>query len=92
MRANKPATKPTWSDPDDAPELSDTWFAEADLYRGDKLVRRGRPKAAVTKVHTGIRLDADILAAFKAQGPGWQSRMNAALREWLQQHAQLPAR
>jgi len=92
MRANKPATKPTWSDPDDAPELSDAWFAGADLYRGDKLVRRGRPKAAVTKVHTGIRLDADILAAFKAQGPGWQSRMNAALREWLQQHAQLPAR
>jgi uncharacterized protein (DUF4415 family) len=92
MRANKPATKPTWSDPDDAPELSDAWFAEADLYRGDKLVRRGRPKAAVTKIHTGIRLDADIVAAFKAQGPGWQSRMNAALREWLQQHAQLPAR
>jgi uncharacterized protein (DUF4415 family) len=92
MRANKPATKPTWSDPDDAPELSDAWFAEADLYRGDKLVRRGRPKAAVTKIHTGIRLDADIVAAFKAQGPGWQSRMNAALREWLQQHARLPAR
>ncbi len=92
MHANKPVTKPTWNDPDDAPELSDAWFAQADLYHGDKLVRRGRPKAAITKVHTGIRLDADVLAAFKAQGPGWQSRMNAALRDWLQQHAQKPAR
>jgi uncharacterized protein (DUF4415 family) len=91
MRANKPATKPTWNDLDDAPELSDDWFAEADLYHGDKLVRRGRPKAAITKVHTGIRLDADILAAFKAQGPRWQSRINAALREWLEQHTQKPA-
>jgi uncharacterized protein (DUF4415 family) len=71
--------------------LGDAWFAEADLYHGDKLVRRGRPKVATPKVHTGIRLDADILAAFKAQGPGWQTRMNAALREWLQQHAQKPA-
>ncbi len=92
MHANKPVTKPTWNDPDDAPELSDAWFAQADLYHGDKLVRRGRPKAAITKVHTGIRLDADVLAAFKAQGPGWQSRMNTALRDWLQQHAQKPAR
>ncbi|WP_312283930.1 BrnA antitoxin family protein, partial [Candidatus Igneacidithiobacillus taiwanensis] len=62
MHANKPATKPTWNDPDDAPELSDAWFAQADLYHGDKLVRRGRPKAAITKIHTGIRLDADVLA------------------------------
>ncbi len=92
MHANKPATKPTWNDPDDAPELSDAWFAQADLYHGDKLVRRGRPKAAITKIHTGIRLDADVLAAFKAQGPGWQTRINAALRDWLQQHAQKPAR
>ncbi len=72
--------------------MSDAWFAQADLYHRDKLVRRGRPKAAITKIHTGIRLDADVLAAFKAQGPGWQTRINAALRDWLQQHAQKPAR
>ncbi len=63
----------------------------SNLYHGGKLVRRGRPKAAITKIHTGIRLDADVLAAFKAQGPGWQTRINAALRDWLQQHAQKPA-
>jgi hypothetical protein len=35
------------------------------------------------KVFTGIRLDADIVAAFKATGRGWQTRMNAALRDRL---------
>lgn len=43
-------------------------------------VQRGRPKSANPKVSTTIRLDADVVAAFKAGGPGWQSRMNAALR------------
>lgn len=44
-------------------------------------VQRGRPKAAVTKVSTTIRLDPDVLAAFKASGPGWQTRINQALRK-----------
>ncbi|MGY0613177.1 MULTISPECIES: BrnA antitoxin family protein [unclassified Luteimonas] len=35
-----------------------------------------------------IRFDKDVLEAFKADGPGWQSRMNAALREWLGKHPQ----
>jgi uncharacterized protein (DUF4415 family) len=33
-----------------------------------------------------IRYDADIIAAFKATGAGWQTRMNDALREWLGAH------
>jgi uncharacterized protein (DUF4415 family) len=28
-----------------------------------------------------MRVDADVLAAFKATGPGWQTRINALLRE-----------
>lgn len=44
-------------------------------------ITRGRPKSAAPKVSTTIRLDADVLAAFKASGAGWQSRMNAALRK-----------
>ncbi|MEW6113329.1 MAG: BrnA antitoxin family protein [Thermodesulfobacteriota bacterium] len=44
---------------------------------------RGRPKAAMTKTHVNIRLDADVLKAFKTTGPGWQTRINEALREWL---------
>ena len=46
----------------------------------------GRPRNDAPKVFTGIRLDADVLAAFKAGGKGWQTRLNAALREWLATH------
>lgn len=63
---------------DDAPDLSaPEWqerFAKAE-------VKRGRPKAAVTKVSTTIRLDADVLEKFRATGPGWQGRINEALRK-----------
>ena len=44
--------------------------------------RRGRP-AGSDKESTTIRFDRDILAAFRADGPGWQTRINAALRDWL---------
>jgi hypothetical protein len=37
-------------DPDDAPEITQEWVDRANLYRGKKLVRRGRPPAAVRKV------------------------------------------
>lgn len=48
---------------------------------GAPVVKRGRgPQATPTKVLTSVRLDADILAFFKAQGSGYQSRINAALR------------
>ena len=47
------------------------------------LKPRGRPKASTTKTHVNIRLDADVLNAFKTTGPGWQTRINQALREWL---------
>ncbi|MFT4249090.1 MAG: BrnA antitoxin family protein [Pseudomonas sp.] len=46
----------------------------------------GRPKAATTKQSVTVRYDPEIIAAFKARGPGWQSRMNDALRDWLRQH------
>jgi uncharacterized protein (DUF4415 family) len=44
--------------------------------------KRGKQKAPL-KVPTTLRLDADILEAFKAQGRGWQTRMNDALRAYL---------
>jgi uncharacterized protein (DUF4415 family) len=48
--------------------------------------RRGRP-AGSDKESTTIRFDRDILTAFKDSGPGWQTRMNAALRDWLKTHS-----
>ena len=51
-----------------------------------KLGIRGTQKAP-TKVPTTIRFDADVLAALKASGKGWQTRVNEAVREWLKSHS-----
>ena len=48
---------------------------------GAPVLKRGRgPQTAPTKILTSVRLDADILEFFKAQGSGYQSRINEALR------------
>ena len=48
---------------------------------GPPVMRRGRgPQKAPTKVLTSLRLDADVIAFFRAQGSGYQSRINDALR------------
>ena len=43
--------------------------------------RRGRPPSDNPKKQITLRLDAEIIAHFKAQGRGWQTRLNQALRE-----------
>ncbi len=49
--------------------------------------RRGRPAGSGTKEQVAIRLDHDVLAAFRTGGPGWQTRMNEALKDWLKTHS-----
>src|SRR3954468_8022499 len=68
-------------DPDEAPKLDSDWFEEADAYVGDRLVRRGRPSSDNPKRAVSLRLDADVVEAFKREGAGWQTRMNDALRK-----------
>jgi len=58
----------------DNPPWSEEMLGPAVMRRG-----RGRQKAP-TKVLTTIRLDADVIAFFRAQGTGYQSRINDALR------------
>ena len=60
---------------DDPPEITDAWVAEADLHHGKKLVRRGRPKIANPRRLLSLRLPPDVIASWKASGPGWQTRM-----------------
>ena len=45
-----------------------------------------------TKEQVAIRIDPEVLAAFRPDGPGWQTRMNAALKEWLSEHRRAPRR
>ena len=49
--------------------------------------RRGRPAGSGIKEQVAIRLDHDVLAAFRIGGSGWQTRMNEALKDWLRTHS-----
>ena len=73
---------PEWTDGDvkharpiaDFPELAKAF------PNGSKP--RGRPKGSTTseKSLVSLRIDNDVLERFRATGPGWQSRINEALR------------
>ena len=83
MPKNKPSTAhtQTFVDPDEAPQLTPEWFAGADMHKGAKLVRRGRPPSPAKKQLVSLRLSPDVLKTFKAGGPGWQTRIDQALKE-----------
>ena len=76
------------SDPD-APEATEAQIAQARPFTeafpalSDAMRRNtgGRPRAENPKIAVSLRLDQDVVAQFKASGPGWQTRMNRALRE-----------
>jgi len=76
MTVNKKTSKQRLKKADDAPELTGEWFAKADLYKGGKVLGRGRPKGSGTKVLVSLRLDKEAVAAFRSTGPGWQVRIN----------------
>ena len=80
MTKNKNLIQEEWSDPDDAPDLSTPEWQEKFAAA---VVSRGRPILTDPKISTTIRLDADIVEKFRAQGPKWQTRINDALRDWL---------
>ncbi|MBR7618345.1 BrnA antitoxin family protein [Phenylobacterium sp. 20VBR1] len=80
---------PIWTDPDDAPELTDEFFERAALMEGDRVLRpaqgtltkRGRPKLENPKRQITLRLDSDLIDRLRESGPGWQSRINEILRK-----------
>jgi uncharacterized protein (DUF4415 family) len=63
---------------EEAPELTDEQLAKAVLSIGGK--RRGRPLSERPKRAGKLRLDADVINAYRATGQGWQTRINADLR------------
>ena len=68
------------TDEDFAQSRSTSEVAPHIVERAGKL--RGGQKAP-TKMAVSVRLDRDVIAALKADGPGWQTRMNATLRRAL---------
>ena len=47
---------------------------------------RGRPKSDNKKLLVSVRYSPEVVAYFKSTGEGWQSRMDEALREYVEQH------
>ena len=82
MPTKKPTGASRWVDPDEAPPLDREWFERAEIREGERLVRqaksagrRPRPRGRQHPAGPGG------LAHFRATGPGWQSRINEALRK-----------
>jgi uncharacterized protein (DUF4415 family) len=78
MAGNKPSTAVDWTDPDDAPDLS---TPEYQAKFAAAPVRRGRPKSEAPKVRIGFRLSADLVERIRASGPGYNARVEEALRK-----------
>ncbi len=86
VRAIPPGKVFVWDgvDEEERPASDEELQAALTAYR-----KRGRPAASVTKEQVAIRFDRDVLTAFRADGPGWQTRMNDALRDWLRTHSRV---
>jgi uncharacterized protein (DUF4415 family) len=80
MTASKSDTKSLLNPDDDAPELTEEWFARGAYYVNGKLIRRGRPLGSGTRELVSLRLDKETLAIFRSTGPGWQGRINETLK------------
>lgn len=63
----------------DVPEIPPERFAEA-------IVRQGLKPVTRNKVQLTLRLDADVLDWFKAQGKGYQTRINRVLKAYKEAH------
>jgi uncharacterized protein (DUF4415 family) len=75
-------------DPNDA-EAARAWFAQADLIRKGKVVRRGKrgPQKAPTKKLVSLRLSPEVIEHFKATGAGWQTRIDSTLLDTIKRRA-----
>jgi uncharacterized protein (DUF4415 family) len=86
-------TQADWDEVSDNPELSAEDFKNARPFAevfpelAAAAKKRGRPKSEAPKVAVKLRIDPDVLEAYKATGPGWQTRMNEVLRRGLKPKA-----
>ena len=92
--ARKTTTDPASRSDDDNPEWMAEDFAKAQPAAevmpeliGEKATQelmrrgRGRPRKTDKKVNQTLRLDADVLDAYRQEGKGWQTRINEVLRQ-----------
>src|SRR5260363_273450 len=83
MNESKKNTRTEWIDTDDAPELTDDFFEEADEYYGNTLIRRGRASAQkrAVKKRISVHLSADVIGRFCPTGSN-----GIHLKNYLSEH------
>ncbi len=72
---------PEWTEEDVRDALP--WEAMSDLEKSVFKRPRGRPPVEAPKKLVSLRLDADVIAALEASGPGWRQRINDILKDAL---------
>lgn len=86
FKSGRGYTRKDWQDAESPPatdaQLTQARpFTEAFPELADSIKRgRGRPPMDAPRQQISIRLDPDVIAKFKATGPGWQQRINATLK------------
>lgn len=84
---NEKSTTSTGPDRDDPPRFTREMAERGRHVVGDKLIREARPRGRPPKAHgerkekVTLRLSPDVLTHFRAQGRGWQTRIDEALRK-----------
>lgn len=92
MNAKPEKSSPGWVDPDDATEWTEDQLERAEFAIGGVVVRPAKgtltqatalslerePKEDIT-----LPVDRDVADALRSRGQGWQSHVNALLRDWL---------
>ena len=80
------------SEPDAPEDFSADLFGRTDFFIRNRFGQPGRPPLdpRLRKRPISIRLSPDVLKAFRDTGPGWQTRIDQVLREWLQSHPKAP--
>jgi uncharacterized protein (DUF4415 family) len=74
----------------DSPSTKVSDWEGATLKQGGVVLGRAKtrgPNRRPTKEQVAVRYSPDVLAAFRATGRGWQTRMDEALRDWLKNHS-----
>lgn len=82
-------------DPND-PAAVEAYWQDAVMVRGggypavkaavDECRGQRGPQKSPVKISTTLRLPPEVVAYFKATGPGWQTRIGEALKEWIKEH------
>lgn len=89
MSASRKTSNGSWADPDDAPEWPDDAWDRAEIAAGGKVIRpargtltkRGRPPVGdAPKQQVTLRLPREVIAYFKEEGAGWQTRIGEVLQ------------